>query len=294
MPEEGAGPAAAERPAFDPRSLPIRTMAKGGAQYLDVKFRLVWLREDHPDAAIETEQLGHEPAKWATFRARVSIPGGGSATGHGSETAADFGDYFEKAETKALGRALAALGYGAQFLPDDGESIADAPAGGPDNAPTPIDGRRQTRPPKDEHERRTRHFHAVGSSHGWSDQALHLLAVGNFPKHGAAPTDSRSDLTEDELAQLTHLMEKTIGRMVNQGTGEIIPTPEVEYANAIAKAGDTKTLDEIATALKEAGISKNWLKAIWKRKQFELAVAAAEAGETMAAVDKAVAAKVAP
>lgn len=284
VPPAESPPTASAPEAFDPRSLPIRTMSRGGAQYLDVKYRLVWLREEHPDASIETEEKGHDPGKWATFRATVSVPGGGSATGHGSETAGDFGDYYEKAETKALGRALAALGYGAQFLPDDGESLADAPMDGTANAPTPIDGRRQTRPPKDDHERRTRHFHAVGSSHGWSDHALHLLAVGSFPKHGPASTNSRSDLTEDELAQLTHLMEKTIGRMVNQGTGEIIPTPEVEYANAIAKATDAKTLDEIAKALKEGGISKNWLKAIWKRKQFEL----------LAAVDAAVNATVAP
>ncbi len=54
----------------------------------------------------------------AVFRARVPIPGGGSATGWGSETAGDFRDYLEKAETKAIGRALAALGFGTQFCPD--------------------------------------------------------------------------------------------------------------------------------------------------------------------------------
>jgi hypothetical protein len=54
----------------------------------------------------------------AVFRAMVSIPGGGSATGWGSESAGDFRDYLEKAETKAIGRALAALGFGTQFCPD--------------------------------------------------------------------------------------------------------------------------------------------------------------------------------
>ena len=48
----------------------------------------------------------------------VSIPGGGSATGWGSESSGDFRDYLEKAETKAIGRALAALGFGTQFCPD--------------------------------------------------------------------------------------------------------------------------------------------------------------------------------
>lgn len=111
--------------AFDPSALPLRAMR--GGDYMDVKHRLVWLREVHPDAHILTEEKAHDPGKWATFRASVVVPNGGSATGHGSETAGDFGDYYEKAETKALGRALAALGFGAQFLPEDGEALADSP-----------------------------------------------------------------------------------------------------------------------------------------------------------------------
>jgi len=88
-----------------------------GRDYLEVKWRLLWLSTEHPDATIETELVKHEGGL-ALFRARVSIPGGGAATGWGSETADDFGDYIEKAETKALGRALAALGYGTQFCED--------------------------------------------------------------------------------------------------------------------------------------------------------------------------------
>ena len=96
---------------------PGRYLTKvGGADYLEVKWRLVWLREVHPDAVIETELISHI-GQDAIFRARVSIPGG-SATGLGSEAYDDFRDYIEKAETKALGRALAALGFGTQFCPD--------------------------------------------------------------------------------------------------------------------------------------------------------------------------------
>ncbi len=54
----------------------------------------------------------------AVFRAEVILPNGGRATGYGSEAQADFADYIEKAETKAIGRALAALGYGTQFALD--------------------------------------------------------------------------------------------------------------------------------------------------------------------------------
>jgi hypothetical protein len=89
----------------------------GNSDYLEVKWRLVWLRETNPDALIDTELVSHD-GQMAVFRARVAIPGGGSATGWGSEAMDDFRDYLEKAETKALGRALAALGFGTQFCPD--------------------------------------------------------------------------------------------------------------------------------------------------------------------------------
>lgn len=133
--------------AFDPSRyltrLPKRARQTDGSwktvetDYLEVKWRLLWLRTDHADAAIETEMVSHE-GDTAVFRARVTIPGGGTATGWGHETAADFGDYLEKAETKALGRALAALGYGTQFCEDfefeqassrvgDAARVVDAP-----------------------------------------------------------------------------------------------------------------------------------------------------------------------
>ena len=103
-----------EQTSFDPG----RVLTKvGGSDYLEVKWRLVWLRETHPNAIIETE-LVSENGQLAVFRARVAIPGGGSATGWGTEGPDDFRDYIEKAETKALGRALAALGFGTQFCPD--------------------------------------------------------------------------------------------------------------------------------------------------------------------------------
>ena len=113
---------------FDPRRFVTRV---GGADYLEVKWRVYWLRTQHPDAIISTELISHENSV-AVFKAHVSIPGGGSSTGWGSEGYDDFRDYLEKAETKALGRALAALGFGTQFTPDfdfaEGqEKVVDAP-----------------------------------------------------------------------------------------------------------------------------------------------------------------------
>src|SRR5436853_7685712 len=80
-----------------------------GRDYLEVKWRLLWLRSQHPDARITTEIVQHnEEGGFALFRAEVEIPSGGKATGWGSETVRDFHDYIEAAETKAIGRALAA------------------------------------------------------------------------------------------------------------------------------------------------------------------------------------------
>lgn len=113
---------------FDPRRFVTRV---NGADYLEVKWRVYWLRTQHPDAVISTELITHA-SQIAVFKAVVDIPGGGSATGWGMESFDDFRDYLEKAETKALGRALAGLGFGTQFTSDfdfaEGDDrVVDAP-----------------------------------------------------------------------------------------------------------------------------------------------------------------------
>lgn len=102
--------------SFDPRPH-VRTIeSRRGetAEYLDVKWRLVWLRTEHPDARISTEhvQLTDE---LAVFRATIELSEGGSASGYGSQSSRNFPEFIEAAETKAIGRALAALGFGTQF-----------------------------------------------------------------------------------------------------------------------------------------------------------------------------------
>src|SRR5215218_411141 len=104
-----------EQVSFDPSQYLTKV---GSADYLEVKWRLVWLRTVAPNAEIDTELMSFPGEPEAVFKATVTIPGGGKATGWGSEDAGDFGDYLEKAETKAIGRALAALGFGTQFAPD--------------------------------------------------------------------------------------------------------------------------------------------------------------------------------
>ena len=81
-----------------------------GKDYLEVKWRLVWFRQEHPDWNIDTTLLAQDDTS-ALFAAKIYDQTGKQvSSGHGSESTKDWGDYVEKAETKAIGRALAVLG----------------------------------------------------------------------------------------------------------------------------------------------------------------------------------------
>lgn len=101
-----------------------------GKAYLQVMWRLVWFREEHPDWNIDTKMEHYDPTtQHAIFSAKIYDNNGvQKSAGYGSESVKDFRDYIEKAETKAIGRALAMLGYGTQFAPelDEGERIVDS------------------------------------------------------------------------------------------------------------------------------------------------------------------------
>src|SRR5207253_3757065 len=66
---------------------------------------------------------------YAWFLVRVEDGKGKVGEAFKSETAVDFDDYAEKADTGATGRALAKIGYGTQFAVDfdEGSRIVDAP-----------------------------------------------------------------------------------------------------------------------------------------------------------------------
>ena len=140
---------------FDPNEHVMQIKNKGGAaDYLPVQWRLVWFRSECPHGTIDTEEvevdldreMEEEVFVWnnekrrsekvvkrakgyARFKATITDGKGGRATGTKSESAASFPDYIEKAETGAIGRALAALGYGTQFAPELSEAhrIVDSP-----------------------------------------------------------------------------------------------------------------------------------------------------------------------
>jgi hypothetical protein len=130
---------------FNPNEHLLRIQGK---DYLPVRWRLVWFHQATGSrAGYVTVELEHNRqdgfAKFFTIAwdgndetwRHVNIRGveldvcGRVATGEGSETRADFNDYYEKAATKALGRALAGLSFGTQFAPelDEKQRIVDSP-----------------------------------------------------------------------------------------------------------------------------------------------------------------------
>lgn len=100
-----------------------------GKSYLQVMWRLVWFRDEKPSWCIDTK-MESLTENHAVFSAKIYDENGVlKSAGYGSESIKDFRDFIEKAETKAVGRALAMLGYGTQFAPelDEGERIVDSP-----------------------------------------------------------------------------------------------------------------------------------------------------------------------
>ncbi len=91
---------------------------------------MVSFREEHPDWSIETEFISVTESA-AYVRATVRDEKGRIiATSHKFENSQGFADFIEKAETGAIGRALALIGYGTQFCADEldeGKRIVDSP-----------------------------------------------------------------------------------------------------------------------------------------------------------------------
>ena len=97
--------------------------------YLPVAARIAWFRKDHPLWSIITE-IEHLANKAVVMKAIIKdMLGVVIATARKKETEIGFPDYIEKAETGAIGRALAMCGYGTLQAPefDEQERLADAP-----------------------------------------------------------------------------------------------------------------------------------------------------------------------
>jgi len=114
-----------------------------GKIYLQVAHRILWFREKYPNGLLKTALVEHGHTKqdipFAVFRAEVFITNEKGelvfvSSAHQMETKEGFADYLAKAETSALGRALAEAGIGTQFCiqdMDEGTKLSDAPIGTP-------------------------------------------------------------------------------------------------------------------------------------------------------------------
>lgn len=104
-----------------------------GKDYLQVAHRLVWFNEKEKNFAINTDFVKLDDEQTVCRAVVTLIDASGtrrSATATKRETKVDFSDHTEKAETGAIGRALALLGYGTQFAMadlDEGSRIVDSP-----------------------------------------------------------------------------------------------------------------------------------------------------------------------
>jgi hypothetical protein len=102
---------------------------KTETDYLPVAARIAWFRKDHPLWSIITE-VELQADKAVVMKATIKdMLGTVIATARKKETEIGFPDYIEKAETGAIGRALAMCGYGTLQAPefDEQERLADAP-----------------------------------------------------------------------------------------------------------------------------------------------------------------------
>lgn len=127
-----------------PGGLELPLLDLRGKDYLQVAYRIQWFRETHSEFGIQTE-IKEVSDKRCIVKAQITKPFFMKqdlntteiyscekhilSEAHGQESVNDFQDYIEKAETKAIGRALANLGFGTQFALelDEGERIVDSP-----------------------------------------------------------------------------------------------------------------------------------------------------------------------
>jgi len=118
--------------AIVPEYLQPYMIKLSGKDYLQVNGRILMFRQEAPTGIIETEIQA--VGSLIIAKAWVLVDGKALATGHATVREGKgqkwAGREIEKAETAAIGRALAHAGYGTQFAfhdMDEGDYLADAP-----------------------------------------------------------------------------------------------------------------------------------------------------------------------
>lgn len=127
-----------------------------GKKYLQTAHRVLWMRHEKPEWSITTEllQVGESLAVRAVVAdetGRVSATGlAGVRSGERQVWAGREIEKAEKAETAAIGRALAHAGFGTQFAldatDDETDNLADSPMTPPAAKPPPA-AKQQGPPP---------------------------------------------------------------------------------------------------------------------------------------------------
>lgn len=104
---------------FNPQDYMMAVRKGGKSDYLPVAARVYWFRLEHPLWGIESEAVTIQtvqegcPNPYAIFKATIKDETGRILSqAHKMEDLKGFGDFAEKAETGAIGRALASLGFG--------------------------------------------------------------------------------------------------------------------------------------------------------------------------------------
>jgi len=232
---------------FNPAEHLIQIKGRNGiADYLPVQWRLVWFRSVYPNGSIETEMLHFDPEReceeisdaWndeqqqpekivkrgkglAIFKAIARDGLGGVGTGTKSETAANFKDFIESAETGAIGRALASLGFGTQFAPEFQEEhrIVDSPV--------------------------TRSSKPSANGHSPAPTAIARVAEKRSNYKASSENQDSPDqlITETQLASIRKLFERVgksepenVGTITRQEAKELIAQLSQEYRQSRSRA----------------------------------------------------------
>lgn len=187
----------------------------------DVEWRLSWLRDEHPEALLETELISND-GRLAVFRARISIPDEGAATGWGSALMSRFRDNLGLAESRAISRALSALGYGASFRYELEQPVVEEQETAPTVDFASTNGRRLTQSKLESSKapavqnliqpvtsRQLMFIHAIARECGLSEEDLEIAAGENFGERDLSKLDRNAAAQLIERLQ-THLQRVQI------------------------------------------------------------------------------------
>lgn len=182
--------------------LPLLTLS--GKPYLQVPWRIVWLREEHPEWIFEASfPILNE--KFVMAKAQILDENGKlKAVAHKVEHFAHFTDAAEKAETGAIGRALGMLGYGTQFAIDLEENrLADAPLEYKNTVENPVNSKSSIQN-NTLSEAQLKRFWAMSKALNWSIEDSMNRVKNDFKK------EHPDKLSREEYTLLTSKMQVEI------------------------------------------------------------------------------------